>query len=651
MTLLNLVFLFVYVFGAYAYGAATLLTLRSRSAVLALPRENTTGSRLGRPSLALFGLSTIWFVLMALREFERLAGQTAPGMLDVIGLVLGYLFPPLIMHMVYSEVHCEGESRHAPLEPGGWRRPVVAAYLVWPPLGLYLAAAVLGLAPLPPAPGAVIGFSISLAFVLASVYSTAVMFRSRPVAHSPRQRRTRATMTALFVFMVGLTVVLLVLQDAGVAAALVERLMRTAPLYFLIASAYLENRFEFYDLVVKRGVMLLASLVTVGVALAAAMPWLGALPEGPARPWLFAVTLVPVALFLPWLHGRLAAWLDRIWFGREFSPVDAVKHVLSGMQPATDEASLVAATETRLSEIFGMPVAVLVEDRQAPAGEVVDTEVMSPTPVSRTPVRFAVLRRPDVRPLLSEDLGLLRSLASVFGFMLENVRLQHRRLEQEQVAQALRLQSSRSELKALRAQINPHFLFNALNAIASLIHTDPARADRAVEQLAEVFRYTLRRSEQEWAPLDQEIAFARAYLDVEQARFGDRLHYEVITDEVTLPGEEAPAWRGVQVPAMVLQTLVENAVKHGISRARGRGRLEVRAQASGDQLVLEVRNTGPEPGAAGAAAGEGEGFGLRSVHDRLRGHFGELATLTLTRDRAGEVTIARVVMPRVGVHA
>ena len=95
-----------------------------------------------------------------------------------------------------------------------------------------------------------------------------------------------------------------------------------------------------------------------------------------------------------------------------------------------------------------------------------------------------------------------------------------KRQEQDQLAQELRLQSSKSELKALRAQINPHFLFNALNAIASLIHTDPARADEAVEQLAEVFRYTLRRSDTEWAPLDQELAFARAYLDVEQARFG-----------------------------------------------------------------------------------------------------------------------------------
>ena len=160
--------------------------------------------------------------------------------------------------------------------------------------------------------------------------------------------------------------------------------------------------------------------------------------------------------------------------------------------------------------------------------------------------------------------------AACLAFMLENVRLQRKRQEQDQVAQELRLQTSRSELKALRAQINPHFLFNALNAIASLIHTDPARADAAVEQLAEVFRYTLRRSEQEWAPLDQELAFARAYLDVEQARFGRRLEFSI---------DAATGVARAQVPSMLLQTLVENAVKHGISRVRTPGRIDVTASA------------------------------------------------------------------------
>jgi sensor histidine kinase YesM len=218
--------------------------------------------------------------------------------------------------------------------------------------------------------------------------------------------------------------------------------------------------------------------------------------------------------------------------------------------------------------------------------------------------------------------------------MLENVRLQRKRQEQDLVAQELRLQTSRSELKALRAQINPHFLFNALNAIASLIHTDPVRADAAVEQLAEVFRYTLRRSEQEWAPLDQELAFARAYLDVEQARFGRRLDFSI---------DASPDVARAQVPSMLLQTLVENAVKHGISRLRTPGRIEVTASQQAGELRLEVRDTGPGIETFRRPSPSGESFGLRSVRDRLEGHFGTEASLDLFRDN--EQTIARIRMP------
>ena len=111
----------------------------------------------------------------------------------------------------------------------------------------------------------------------------------------------------------------------------------------------------------------------------------------------------------------------------------------------------------------------------------------------------------------------------MFAHVLENLHLQERKLEQEQRARELSLHASRSELKALRAQINPHFLFNALNSIAGLIHRDPAVADRTIEQLADVFRYALRGAESEWAVLDDELDFVRAYLEVERARFGERL--------------------------------------------------------------------------------------------------------------------------------
>jgi signal transduction histidine kinase len=410
----------------------------------------------------------------------------------------------------------------------------------------------------------------------------------------------------------------------------------------MIAAIYFENSFEFYDRVVKRAALMFLSLVVVGVFLAATIGWLDRLPGGAARPWLLAVALIPLAMVLPWLHARAERWLDRMWFGRTFTSIEAIKYVLAGMQPATDEQSLIDVTETRLAEIFGAHIIVLMADAAPPKDAAVLHEIDVPRALTGRQVRFAVLRKPGTRPVMSEDLQLLRYLATVFGFMFEKFQMERKRLEQDQLAQELRLQTSKSELKALRAQINPHFLFNALNAIASLIHTDPARADEAVEQLAEVFRYTLRRSDSEWAPLDQELAFARAYLDVEQARFGQRLTCAIDSDH--LP--PAP-----QVPSMMLQTLIENAIKHGVSQTRGPGRIDVIVRTTSDVITVEVRDTGPGANAPNVQPREGEGFGLRSVRERLQGHFGDRASLSLTRDDAAGVTVARIVMPVVRMAA
>jgi sensor histidine kinase YesM len=353
------------------------------------------------------------------------------------------------------------------------------------------------------------------------------------------------------------------------------------------------------------------------------------------------VALAPVAMVMPWLFSRTERWLDRMWLGREFTQVEAVKHVIAAMQPATNAKTLIAAAEARLSEIIGAKIVVLVGPKQQLDAPIAH-EVMLTNPVSGDKMRIVVVKEPGMRRILSEDLAMLRNLAGIFGFMLENIVLQERRQEQDQLAQELRLQSSKSELKALRAQINPHFLFNALNAIASLIHTDPARADEAVEQLAEVFRYTLRRSDSEWAPLDQELTFARAYLDVEQARFGQRLTCTINSDHT------APA---PLIPSMLLQTLLENAVKHGVSQARGPGRIDVIVTTTVDQVTLEVRNTGPGLEKHGLRTRDGEGFGLHSVRERLKGHFGGRASFNLTRDDQDGVTVARIEMPNAKVVA
>ena len=177
------------------------------------------------------------------------------------------------------------------------------------------------------------------------------------------------------------------------------------------------------------------------------------------------------------------------------------------------------------------------------------------------------------------------------------------------------MQSSQSELKALRAQINPHFLFNALNTVASLIHSDPARADRAVEQLSEVFRHTLRRSESEWAPLDQELAFAAAYLDVEEARFGVAAALRDRRRPRRRPGAGA-----VDARAHAGRERRQARHRAGARPRHARGD-RPRRRRSPHRRGARQRSGARRPRRRRRAsrAGAGEQFGLRSVRDRLRG--------------------------------
>jgi anti-sigma regulatory factor (Ser/Thr protein kinase) len=190
-------------------------------------------------------------------------------------------------------------------------------------------------------------------------------------------------------------------------------------------------------------------------------------------------------------------------------------------------------------------------------------------------------------------------------------------IERAGAIERVRAELAQAELRALRAQLHPHFLFNTLNSIASLIPTHPKAAEEMTTRLADVFRYALRASERDRAPLSQELEFLRAYLDIEKARFGDRLRIE----ESIAPGVESAA-----VPTLLLQPLVENAVRHGIAPRPQGGTIRLAARADGDRLVLAVEDDGLGFDAAGAAASphpprdadDAGGFGLHAVRERLR---------------------------------
>jgi hypothetical protein len=202
------------------------------------------------------------------------------------------------------------------------------------------------------------------------------------------------------------------------------------------------------------------------------------------------------------------------------------------------------------------------------------------------------------------------------------------RLTQSELARALQL----AELRLLKSQLNPHFLFNALNTVRSLIADNPASAQGAVTHLANTLRYTLSSRQDELVTLSQELSIVADYLKLESMRFEDRLHIEI-----QVPEEAA----GVRIPVMLLQTLVENAIKHGIAELPSGGLLRISAAVRDELLVLEVEN--PRPPAPIFAAGEG--VGLRNAQDRLKLLFGTRASLDLDLSKP-TVATARLRVPR-----
>jgi two-component system LytT family sensor kinase len=217
-------------------------------------------------------------------------------------------------------------------------------------------------------------------------------------------------------------------------------------------------------------------------------------------------------------------------------------------------------------------------------------------------------------------LNMLTYMAVVAAYYGHEYYLRHRHGELRRA----RLEASmhQARLTALRMELNPHFLFNTLNAIAGLVRTsDTSGAIRMLVRLSELLRATLERGNEQQVPLETELELLRLYLEIERVRFGDRLEVIVRADEVA---------RHTLVPPLVLQPLVENAVKHGVARHSGNSRLEVRAEVAAGELVLTVTNTGQEFPQSRGESRPTLGIGLANTRQRLAEMYGAHSTLSLS---------------------
>jgi two-component system LytT family sensor kinase len=217
------------------------------------------------------------------------------------------------------------------------------------------------------------------------------------------------------------------------------------------------------------------------------------------------------------------------------------------------------------------------------------------------------------------------------GFVLAWHAAIYYREARDRQLKALELESllHQAQLQALRSQLNPHFLFNALHSIAELVHDDPKLAEKLIVRLGELLRQVLQSSTLQEVPLADELDFVRGYVDIEQMRLGERLRVEW-----TVPPELLAA----RVPSLILQPLVENAIQHGIAPTSRPGVLTIGARREDQSLVLEIRDTGPGMAQANERR---PGIGLSNTSARLQRLYGDRQKLELIGDD-GLLVIVRI---------
>ena len=455
-------------------------------------------------------------------------------------------------------------------------------------------------------------------------------------------------------------------HHTGNESWMVELVGHHASIPLAVAILYQDYRFALADIFLKRALSLVL-LVAVAFGL-----YLGVVSrllemrdaDGSLEPLAVGAMLgvwVLMALAYPTLRSAASWFVDtvvlhradyedvRAAVAREIAPLDEpeaiLEHACHRLGPALAARSIVWRVDEpgqadREGTIEGGETSRLV--RPAPADRGDDGALVTLTvPTAETP-QYAI----DIggltggRRLLSDDVAMLEAVANLVARRIDAVRVSHQRYAHDLREQEISKLATEAELRAIRAQINPHFLFNALTTIGYLIQTSPERAFDTLMRLTGLLRAVLKRSEGEFSTLGEELDLVESYLAIERARLEERLDVEIdVPDEL----------RGARIPMLVVQPLVENAIKHGIAPSRAGGKVTVRArieagEGSGDQLRLIVEDSGLGVSEAILEAGRKQGIGLASVQRRLAGHFGDEASVSIA-SAVGAGTTVEVRLP------
>ena len=429
-------------------------------------------------------------------------------------------------------------------------------------------------------------------------------------------------------------------SHAGDDGWAVELVGHHAAIPLALAILYQDYRFALADLFLKRALTLIA---IVAIAFAG-YTVVSTLPSGPLAAGLLLGMWVATSLISPWLHRGIVRFVDQSLLGRvDYTALRAgIGQALQAQN--TVEGVLDSACAQLAPALAAQEMWWIEEPSDEPRSTSLTASVLTSglqVPTTDQPrYRVRIGELTGGRRLLSDDVALVESVLSSAARRIDHIRLTHERYEAQLREEEMLKLTAEAELKALRAQVNPHFLFNALTTIGYLIESAPPRALNTLMQLTALLRGVLK-SEGEFTTLGRELELVEHYLKIEHERFEERLRVRIDVPQSV---------RGVRIPTLVLQPLVENAIKHGVAPSRNGGDVEVIAALEDRHLRLTVRNTGAplrvEPRSAGPfefAQGK-EHVGVENVRRRLAGHYGDAAGFALTTDTDGR-TVAAIVVP------
>ncbi len=428
---------------------------------------------------------------------------------------------------------------------------------------------------------------------------------------------------------------------------IVELISHQSSLPLVLAILFQHYRFAFADLFLKRALSLLfLTLAVFALFIFVAEPLRSLHFEHEEHDatanGILLVLWIATALFYPILH-KASVWLvDNVFLKRV--SYEVLQNQLLNEIEKTETVELVLDKVTKsLSEALTAKTAKWIQLDKAPGDSnlpEVDFSEGSATifiPTHESPFYQILMDRfAGGRHLLSDEIKMLEAVSLLTSRKIDALRVTHERCGQELREQEFSQLATEAQLTALRSQVNPHFLFNALTTIGYLIQSSPEKALETLMKLTQLFRRLLKSSE-EFCTLEDEISLIENYLDIERARFEERLRVEIeVSDEL----------RRLQIPSLILQPLVENSIKHAISVNKSGGTVKIFAEleieAGAEFLVLGVSDSGPGVKVNGFA--HSDTIGLGNIKERLRTYYNSSASFEI-RSNSESGTVAEIRFP------